>query len=170
MRPSCFHSGTHQIADPFSRLIVLCLITAGLAITVATANVMEPAAAPDTPLFKGLRGKVVLLDFWASWCDPCRQSFPWMSELQRRYAASDLVVAINLDQDRKRADKFLAAVPAGFRIEFDPNGNLATQFGVTAMPMSFLIDRSGNVRERHRGFRDGVRAEREQAIAKLLKE
>ena len=80
------------------------------------------------------------------------------------------MIAINLDQDRKLADKFLAATPAGFRIEFDPGGALATEFGVTAMPMSFLIDRNGKVRERHRGFRNAVRAEREQSISRLLKE
>jgi len=91
--------------------------------------------------------------------------------MQRRYADSDLVVvAVNLDQDRKAADKFLAAVPAGFRVEFDPAGTLATQFGVTAMPMSFLIDRKGAVRERHSGFRESVKTQREQSIVKLLKE
>jgi len=91
--------------------------------------------------------------------------------MQRRYAGSDLlVVAVNLDQDRKLAEKFLAAVPAGFRVEFDRGGALATQFGVTAMPMSFLLDRKGIVRERHSGFREAVKAQREQSILKLLKE
>jgi|tagenome__1003787_1003787.scaffolds.fasta_scaffold19910136_2 cytochrome c biogenesis protein CcmG/thiol:disulfide interchange protein DsbE len=139
----------------------------------ATSFAMHAASAEisNGPLLDGLKGKVVLLDFWASWCDPCRRSFPWMSEMQRRYAGSDLlVVAVNVDQDRKAADQFLAAVPAGFRVEFDPAGTLATQFGVTAMPMSFLIDRKGSVRERHTGFREAVKAQREQSILKLLKE
>jgi len=139
-----------------------------------TASVAIPAESEDSsngPLLDGLKGKVVLLDFWASWCDPCRRSFPWMSEMQRRYGGSDLLVlAVNLDQDRKLAEKFLAAVPAGFRVEFDPGGVLATHFGVTAMPMSFLIDRKGIVRERHSGFREAVKAQREQSILKLLKE
>src|SRR4051812_25398810 len=131
----------------------------------------ESAEISNGPLLDGLKGKVVLLDFWASWCDPCRRSFPWMTEMQRRYGGSGLVVvAINLDHDRKLAEKFLAAVPAGFRVEFDPGATLAAQFGVTAMPMSFLIDRKGVVRERHSGFREAVRAQREQSIVKLLRE
>jgi cytochrome c biogenesis protein CcmG/thiol:disulfide interchange protein DsbE len=150
-------------------LLTHCLAFVVFIFITSFASHAEPA--PGAALLNGLKGKVVLLDFWASWCDPCRQSFPWMGEMQRRYAGSDLVViAVNLDQDRKLADRFLAATPAGFRIEFDPGGALATEFGVTAMPMSFLIDRNGKVREHHRGFRNAVRAEREQSISKLLKE
>ena len=144
---------------------------ATFAFAISFAIHAESAEISNGPLLDGLKGKVVLLDFWASWCDPCRRSFPWMNEMQRRYAGSDLlVVAVNLDQDRKLAEKFLAAVPAGFRVEFDPGGALATQFGVTAMPMSFLLDRKGMVRERHSGFREAVKAQREQSILKLLKE
>jgi thiol-disulfide isomerase/thioredoxin len=124
----------------------------------------------DAPLLRTLKGKVVLLDFWASWCGPCRQSFPWMSDLQRRYGSDLVVVAVNLDQDRALAEQFLKATPAAFRIEYDPEGKLATQFDVTSMPMSFVIDRKGQVREQHKGFRAAQKAEREQAITKLLKE
>jgi cytochrome c biogenesis protein CcmG/thiol:disulfide interchange protein DsbE len=124
----------------------------------------------DAPLLRNLKGKVVLLDFWASWCGPCRQSFPWMSELQRRYGSDLVVVAVNLDQERALAEQFLKVTPAAFRIEYDPEGKLATQFDVTSMPTSFVIDRKGQVREQHKGFRASQRAEREQAIAKLLKE
>jgi len=163
-RAQLFSSGAHRV----SRLLTI----AAFAFFAASFTIhAESAEISNGPLLDSLKGKVVLLDFWASWCSPCRQSFPWMNEMQRRYAGSDLlVVAINLDQDRKQAEKFLAAVPAGFRVEFDPAGTLATQFGVTAMPMSFLIDRSGTVRERHSGFREALKAQREQSILKLLKE
>src|SRR3954462_3047559 len=124
-----------------SRLLAIAMFL----FTTSFANA-ESADISQESLLDALKGKVVLLDFWASWCDPCRRSFPWMTEMQRRYGGSDLVgVAINLDHDRKLAEKFLAAVPAGFRVEFDPGATLATQFGVTAMPMSFLIDRKGVV-------------------------
>jgi thiol-disulfide isomerase/thioredoxin len=123
------------------------------------------------PLFKDLGGKVVLLDFWASWCEPCRHSFPWMSELQRRHGADGLiVVAVNLDQDPHLAQQFLAATPAAFRVEYDPAGTLATEFGVNAMPVSFVIDRTGRVREKHVGFRQAQREQREASLLKLLKE
>ena len=122
-------------------------------------------------LLPALKGKVVLLDFWASWCEPCRQSFPWMGDLQKRYGENDLVVvAVNLDQDRKLAEQFLSSTPANFRVEYDPQGALAEQFDVISMPTSVLIDRLGKVRERHRGFRQAQRAEREASLSKLLKE
>ena len=138
---------------------------------------LTPAARADVtstaglPLFKDLGGKVVLLDFWASWCEPCRHSFPWMSELQRRHGADGLVVvAVNLDQDPHLAEQFLAATPAAFRVEYDPAGKLATEFGVNAMPVSFVIDRTGRVREKHVGFRQAQREQREATLLKLLKE
>src|SRR3954452_4157172 len=163
-RAERFSSAKHSVSR-FLNLAAFAFFAASFAMHAESAEIS------NGPLLDGLKGKVVLLDFWASWCDPCRRSFPWMSEMQRRYAGSDLlVVAVNLDQDRKAADQFLAAVPAGFRVEFDPAGTLATQFGVTAMPMSFLIDRKGSVRERHTGFREAVKAQREQSILKLLKE
>ncbi len=135
-----------------------------------------PATSAEAPkpslstLVASLHGKVVLLDFWASWCEPCRHSFPWMSQLQKQYGADLAVVAVNLDQDPQLARQFLQATPAAFRVEYDPSGTLATQFEVTTMPTSFLIDRNGTVRARHRGFREAQRAERERAIAQLLKE
>ena len=132
---------------------------------------MPAVAAPRWPLLQSLEGKVVLVDFWASWCSPCLQSFPWMNELQQKHAGEGLViVAVNLDQDRALADAFLQKVPAKFRIEYDPPGNIARQFDVQAMPTSFLIDRQGQIRVRHRGFKDKQRAEREQQIEQLLKE
>jgi thioredoxin-like negative regulator of GroEL len=94
-----------------------------------------------------------------------------MGELQKRYGAANfVVVAVNLDQDRKLAEQFLATTPAGFRVEYDPQGRLATQFDVTSMPTSVLIDRNGQVRERHQGFREAQRATRELSVANLLKE
>ena len=130
-----------------------------------------PSAAPRWPLLDTLQGKVVLVDFWASWCAPCLHSFPWMNELQKKHAGDGLViVAVNLDQDRALADDFLKKVPAQFRVEYDPAGNIARQFDVQAMPTSFLLDRSGKIRIRHAGFREKQREGREQEIAGLLKE
>ena len=129
------------------------------------------SAAPAWPLLQSLQGKVVLVDFWASWCSPCLSSFPWMDELQRRHAQKGLVViAVNLDQDRALAEAFLNKTAPQFRIEYDAQGTLAKQFGVQAMPTSFLIDRSGKVRITHQGFRVAQRAEREQQIRQLLEE
>jgi len=121
--------------------------------------------------FDELKGKVVYVDFWASWCGPCRQSFPWMDEMHRKYAAQGLeIVAINLDQEPELAKKFLAAMKPQFRIEYDPEGKLAGEFGVETMPTSYLIDRTGKARSRHKGFHDRKRAGYEQEIRELLGE
>lgn len=141
------------------------------AASVGAAATDPPSAAPRWPLLDGLHGKVVLVDFWASWCAPCLHSFPWMNELQQKHAGDGLViVAVNVDQDRALADAFLKKLPAEFRVEYDPAGTLAQQFGVENMPTSFLIDRAGRIRVRHAGFREKQREEREQEIESLLKE
>jgi cytochrome c biogenesis protein CcmG, thiol:disulfide interchange protein DsbE len=100
-----------------------------------------------------LRGRVVYVDFWASWCGPCRASFPWMATMQQRYSDRGFtVVAVNLDKDRKAADAFLARYPAGFPVAFDPAGTVAEAYGVPGMPTSYLIGRDGTIRCTHVGF------------------
>jgi cytochrome c biogenesis protein CcmG, thiol:disulfide interchange protein DsbE len=102
---------------------------------------------------ESLRGKVVYVDFWASWCDPCKKSFPWMKTLHDRYAAKGLtIVAINLDKKSEAADDFLRDHPAPFLVAFDPSGNTASAFKVAAMPSSFIISRTGAVLSAHAGF------------------
>lgn len=152
-------------------LIPMSTAGGGAAAPASISDSLPAAAAPDWPPLKSLNGKVVLVDFWASWCAPCLQSFPWMNELQQKHSEEGLVIlAINLDQDRALADAFLKKVPAKFRVEYDAEGTIARQFDVQAMPTSFLIDRAGRVRVRHKGFRAKQRAEREVEIEQLLKE
>ncbi len=113
-----------------------------------------PAAADKTIKLADYRGKVVLLDFWASWCGPCKQSFPWMNEMQSKYGAQGLVVlAVNVDQKREDANKFLAEVPAKFTVVFDDKGATPKAYAVKTMPSSMLIGTDGMVKEVHRGFR-----------------
>ena len=100
-----------------------------------------------------MRGKVVLVDFWASWCVPCRQSFPWMSHLHETYSSKGLViVAINLDKNRELADRFLAEFSPPFTVAFDPSGKSAEAFEVVAMPSSYIVSRSGTILSAHAGF------------------
>jgi len=116
-----------------------------------------------------LKGKTVYVDFWASWCGPCRQSFPWMNELQAKYAAQGLnVVAINLDSRSADAQKFLAAVPHDFTIAFDPKGQTPRQYGVKGMPTSFLVGKDGKILFQHTGFHSDKRDELEQKIREAL--
>jgi thiol-disulfide isomerase/thioredoxin len=100
-----------------------------------------------------MRGRVVLVDFWASWCGPCRRSFPWMSELYDRYSAKGFrIVAIDLDKSRDQADTFLESFPAPFTVAFDPTGKTAEAFHVSAMPSSFVIGPDGTILYSHAGF------------------
>lgn len=125
-------------------------------------------AAPPAGLAP-VEGQVVWVDFWASWCVPCRRSFPWLNSMHRKYGPDGLqIIAVNLDKDRALADKFLAEVPAEFALRFDPAGELAKHYGVQAMPSSYLIDTEGNVLASHAGFRSGEAAEYERAIQAAL--
>jgi thiol-disulfide isomerase/thioredoxin len=114
-------------------------------------------------------GKVVYLDFWASWCKPCRESFPWMNTLLTRYPADSFtVITINLDAETEAMHRFLGKVKADFDIYHDPSGQIAEQFQLEGMPTSYLIDRSGKTISKHIGFytRDTDKYERE--IEELL--
>jgi len=110
-------------------------------------------ARDGTVTLDALRGQPLLVDFWASWCTPCRASFPWLARMQQRYAAHGLrVVAINLDKDRADAAAFLARIPAPFTVAFDPAGTTAEAFHVKAMPSTFLVSREGTIVFSHAGF------------------
>lgn len=157
-----------------TRLLVILALLAPVPAPALEAGEMVPEIALTDGQGRGLRladsrGSVVYLDFWASWCAPCKQSFPWLDALRQRYAERGLrVIAVNLDQERPAADRFLSRLPVGFTIAYDPPGDSARAFGVTAMPHSFLIDRDGRVRQIHRGFRDGDRGEREAEVRRAL--
>lgn len=101
-------------------------------------------------------GRVIYVDFWASWCGPCRQSFPFMNQLQTEFGEQGLtVLAINLDEEAADAQSFLAGHPASFKVAGGANQECASSFHVEAMPSSYLIDRAGKVRYIHHGFRAG---------------
>ena len=117
-----------------------------------------------------LKGQVIYLDFWASWCTPCRKSFPWMNEMQNKYKKDGLkIVAVNLDKSRDLIDKFLLRTPAEFTIAFDPGGQLAQSYNLVGMPTSYLIDRLGHIQATHIGFRKKDKAKLEAKIQGLFK-
>jgi cytochrome c biogenesis protein CcmG/thiol:disulfide interchange protein DsbE len=143
----------------------------------ATLAVERGQPAPDVRL-AGLqgpvalaqaRGKVVYLDFWASWCGPCKQSFPWMNEMQKKYGTRGLhVIAVNVDAKRDDAERFLRDNPADFTVGFDPAGDTPRRYAVKGMPTSVLIGPDGTVLQQHGGFREDERAQLEAAIVEAL--
>ena len=117
------------------------------------------------------RGKIVYVDFWASWCQPCRKSFTWMNKMQSLYGSEWFsVIAINLDESRTNADKFLQQIPANFDVAFDPQGNTAEAYRVKAMPSSYIIDKNGKVVHANLGFRGNDEDELETKIRKLVRQ
>lgn len=117
------------------------------------------------------KGKVVYVDFWASWCPPCARSFPFMNEMERQFGGKGLVVlAINVDEDLEDAKAFLAKYSANFNLAADTSGQCPQQFGVQAMPSSYLVDAKGVVRHVHIGFRAGETEELRTAVEQLLNE
>lgn len=128
-----------------------------------------PTAKGETVALDKLRGKVVYVDFWASWCGPCRRSFPWMNDMQQKYGGKGfVVVGVNVDKKRADADRFLAQNPANFTIAFDEAGATPAAYAVKGMPSSYLVDPSGKVTFVERGFLDESKPVLEQKIAALV--
>ena len=117
------------------------------------------------------RGQIVYLDFWASWCQPCRKSFGWMNKMQSLYGKEGFkVIAINLDESREKANTFLKQVPAKFDVAFDPRGNTAKSYHIKAMPSSYIIDKHGNVVHANLGFRGNDEEKLEEKIRTLIRQ
>ena len=121
---------------------------------------------PDTT-----KAKVVLVDFWASWCGPCKQSFPVMEELHKRFADRGLlIIAVNVDENRPSMEAFLKKNASSFTVVRDANQKLVEKAGISGMPTSFLIDHDGKVRFAHTGFRGAeTKKKYEEEIETLLK-
>jgi thiol-disulfide isomerase/thioredoxin len=159
-------------------LIAALLITASQP-TTALSAVKAGDSFPDLSAFglegklpAATRGKVVLIDFWASWCDPCKESFPVMDELHKQYQDRGLlIIAINVDENRSDMEAFLKKHKADFLVLRDPKQKLVEQVGASTMPSAFLLDHEGKVRFTHSGFRGAeTRKKYVEEIELLLKQ
>jgi thiol-disulfide isomerase/thioredoxin len=147
---------------PAGALVVLWLSGWGLPL-------QADVTAPDLDLAQ-YRGHVVVVDFWASWCTPCRRSIPWLNRMHAKYRDDGLVIiGVNVDRNRQDADRFLRGLPIEFRIVYDSDGELATQYRLEGMPSSYVFDRNGELAARHLGFQNAKRSEYEALFESLLK-
>jgi cytochrome c biogenesis protein CcmG/thiol:disulfide interchange protein DsbE len=163
-----------------ARLGVAVLAVVGAIASTPTVQSLtngEPAPACSAPLLDGgrsvsladYRGQVVYLDFWASWCAPCRESFPFMNELQRELAGKGLqILAVSVDKTPDDARRFLARYPAQFTVALDAAAACPAAFQLQGMPSSYIIDKGGAVRAIHAGFRNRDRAEIRQQLLDVL--
>ena len=132
-----------------------------------SANVFAEEGKPlDISAYKG---KVVLVDFWASWCAPCRKSFPWLNDMQKQYASKGLVIlGVNVDENPQDAQRFLKENPAIFKLIYDPKGQHASFYDLPGMPTTLIFDRQGKLAHRHSGFLTAKVQEYEQLIVQSL--
>ncbi len=162
----------------FNKFRLMCL-WAVLWSGAAGAAHEGPAPACPVRTFDGSRvldlarqtGKVAYVDFWASWCPPCARSFRFMNELYAELHQQGVeVVAVNLDEEPQAAADFLQKHPAKFTVASDPEGKCPALYDVKAMPTAYLIDRHGNIRHVHLGFKDSDREEIRRQVLTLLNE
>ncbi len=150
------------------------------AIVSAAQAALPPvgSAAPDFALksasgrnvrLSELRGQVVLINFWASWCGPCREELPELEKLQQRYrSAGFTLLPISIDDSRRNADAMLAKLGVRLTPLYDPDKRAAKRYDVDTMPATLIVDRDGRVRYVHRGYRSGYEKKYEQQVRELL--
>ncbi len=120
---------------------------------------------------KSLQGEVVMLNFWASWCGPCRQEMPLLDELYHQYKALGFtILGINVEEDPAKARELLQQVPVNFPVLFDSTNTITERYRIVAMPSTILIDRSGNMRFLHLGYQPGYELEYQDQIRQLIRE
>lgn len=117
------------------------------------------------------RGEVVLINFWASWCGPCRQEMPALDELHSRYRLLGFtVLGVNVEEDSRKAREVLADLQVGFPVLFDDHSTVSRLYDIVAMPSTVLVDRNGNIRYLHKGYQPGLEDVYLQQVRELIKE
>jgi len=164
-----------------TRRIATCLLAAALATGLASgaraaagnaaADFTLPARDGSTVKLSALKGQVVMINFWATWCGPCRQEMPLLGQLQAKYEPLGFtLLGVNVEPDSAAAVAWLKGMNVDFPILFDRKNGVAASFGVEGMPSSVFIDRAGNVRYVHRGYQPGDESKYADMIRTLVKE
>jgi peroxiredoxin len=149
-------------------LVVASMVSAS---TSVAPKFTLPSRSGDMISLDQLKGQVVMLNFWASWCGPCRQEMPLLDQMHKRYSSLGFtLLGVNVEANTKDAERWLADTPVSFPIVFDKESKVSQMYEVSAMPSTVFIDRKGNVRYLHRGYKPGDESEYLNQIRALLKE
>jgi len=153
----------------FAALAMACSLV-GASTTVAPGFTL-PSRSGDSISLEQLKGQVVMLNFWASWCGPCRQEMPLLDQMHKRYSSLGFtLLGVNVEEDTTAAEKWLAQTPVTFPVLYDKDNKVSQLYQVDSMPSTVFIDRKGNVRYLHRGYKPGDEGEYLNQIRALLKE
>lgn len=163
----------------FTAQMVTTLLIGALLIVPVSAGGMS-GTAPDFTLksnsgknlrLSEYRGEVVLINFWASWCGPCRQEMPLLDELHKRYEALGFtVLGVNVEEDSSAARKLLEDMPVSFPVLFDEQSTVSREYDIVAMPSTVLVDRDGKVRYLHKGYKPGLEVVYNEQVRELIRE
>ncbi len=167
-----------KISRSLPRLLTACLISLVCVSLAGAASVKGPA--PNFTL-KSLGGKnlklsemtgnVVLINFWASWCGPCREEMPLLNALHKKYESLGFtVLGVNVEEDARKARGFLKNFPVDFPVLLDNENRVSKQYKVIAMPTTVVVDRDGNMRYLHQGYKSGDEQKYQKMVKKLVRE
>lgn len=158
-------------------LLLLIFTVAAAAVTLGAATKRDapdftlPSRGGESVTLSSLKGQVVMINFWATWCGPCRQEMPLLEEIYSRYNRMGFtLLGVNVEEDSRGADAFLKETPVSFPVLFDSENEVSKLYDVIAMPSTVILDREGTVRYLHKGYKPGYENEYLSQIRTLLKE
>lgn len=159
---------------------MVVILAAGMLFSASVQAEGVSGPAPDFTLksrngenvkLSELRGDVVMINFWASWCAPCRQEMPLLEDMHKKYNDLGFVLlGVNVEEDSSSAEDLLREVPVSFPILYDPTNKVTKLYNVVAMPSTIMVDRDGNMRYLHRGYLPGYEVEYIKQIKELIRE
>ena len=145
-----------RIALAALALSTLAMVSGATAERTAAPDFTLKSATGENIKLSELRGQVVMINFWASWCGPCRQEMPLLDELHSRYSPMGFtLLCVNVEKDSSKAKALLKDLPVNFPILFDQQNQVSKDYDVVAMPSTVIVDRDGNIRYIHKGYKPG---------------
>ena len=167
-----------MLKSPVQR--IAAFVSGCLFLAAASHAEMSQGIAPDFTLkshsgdnlrLSELRGEVVMINFWASWCGPCRQEMPLLEQLYTEYQPLGFtILGVNVEEDSSKAKSLLEEIPVSFPVLFDTQSQVSKLYDVVAMPSTILVDRDGNVRYLHHGYKPGYEQTYQEQVRALIRE